>query len=158
MSGQQHAPAALYPQERPCTHFTGGWVGPRADLDSRKSRPHRDSIPDRPPRSQSLYQLSYPAHVCFNNSLYIRREDKDSVVTVFFFKGLSLLLFTPIFILTTVSLVSWCKYLFKLVKGTILKLVLEHTVHTFCAINHLKKNLTLMARRIPKFNFLLIWL
>jgi len=28
-----------------------------------KSRPHQDSIPDRPARSQSLYQLSYPAHV-----------------------------------------------------------------------------------------------
>jgi len=27
-----------------------------------KSRPHRDSIPDRPDRSQSLYWLSYPAH------------------------------------------------------------------------------------------------
>jgi len=26
-------------------------------------RPHRDSIPDRPARSQSLYQLSYPAHI-----------------------------------------------------------------------------------------------
>jgi len=26
-----------------------------------KSRPHRDSIPDLPARSQSLYQLSYPA-------------------------------------------------------------------------------------------------
>ena len=25
-----------------------------------KSRPHRDSIPDRPARSQSLYRLSYP--------------------------------------------------------------------------------------------------
>ena len=24
-----------------------------------KSRPHRDSIPDRPARSQSLYRLSY---------------------------------------------------------------------------------------------------
>ena len=28
-----------------------------------KSRPHQDSIPDRPARSQSLYRLSYPAHV-----------------------------------------------------------------------------------------------
>ena len=28
-----------------------------------KSRPHRDSIPDRPARSQSLYLLSYPARV-----------------------------------------------------------------------------------------------
>jgi len=27
-----------------------------------KSRPHRDSIPDRPARSQSLYRLSYPSH------------------------------------------------------------------------------------------------
>ena len=27
-----------------------------------KSRPHRDSIPDRPARSQLLYRLSYPAH------------------------------------------------------------------------------------------------
>ena len=31
--GQRHAPAALYPQERPGTHSTGGWVGPRAGLD-----------------------------------------------------------------------------------------------------------------------------
>ena len=28
-----------------------------------KSRPHRDSMPDRPARSQSLYRLSYPAHM-----------------------------------------------------------------------------------------------
>ena len=28
-----------------------------------KSRSHRDSIPDRPARSQSLYRLSYPAHL-----------------------------------------------------------------------------------------------
>jgi len=29
-----------------------------------KSRPKRDSIPDRPARSQSLYRPSYPAHKC----------------------------------------------------------------------------------------------
>ena len=29
VSGQQHAPAALYPRERPGTHFSGGWVGPQ---------------------------------------------------------------------------------------------------------------------------------
>ena len=63
MSGQQHAPAALYPRERLGTHFTGGWVGLRAGLDRcGKSHPHRDSIPDRPASSQSLYRLSYPAH------------------------------------------------------------------------------------------------
>ena len=33
MSGQQYAPAALYPRERPGTHCTGGWVGHRAGLD-----------------------------------------------------------------------------------------------------------------------------
>jgi len=37
VSGQQHAPAALYPRERPGTHCTGGWVGPRAGLDGRKN-------------------------------------------------------------------------------------------------------------------------
>jgi len=31
--GQQQAPAALYHWERPGTHFTGGWVDPRADID-----------------------------------------------------------------------------------------------------------------------------
>jgi hypothetical protein len=31
--GQRHALAAFYPRERPGTHCTGGWVGPRAGLD-----------------------------------------------------------------------------------------------------------------------------
>jgi hypothetical protein len=39
-------PRPLYPLERPGTHYTGNWVGPRAGLDvCEKSRPHRDSIP-----------------------------------------------------------------------------------------------------------------
>jgi hypothetical protein len=29
MRSQRHAPAALYLRERPATHCTGGWVGPR---------------------------------------------------------------------------------------------------------------------------------
>jgi hypothetical protein len=34
-SGQRQAPAALYPRERtPRTHCTGGWMGPRAGLDT----------------------------------------------------------------------------------------------------------------------------
>jgi len=36
VSGQQHTLATLYPQEKPSTHFTGGWVGPRTGLDRRK--------------------------------------------------------------------------------------------------------------------------
>jgi hypothetical protein len=35
VSGQRHAPAALYPRERtPGTHWIGGWMGPRAGLDA----------------------------------------------------------------------------------------------------------------------------
>ena len=64
MRGQRHAPAALYPRERPGTHCTGGWVDPRAGLDRcGKSLPHRDSIPwPSSPVAQSLYWLSYRAH------------------------------------------------------------------------------------------------
>jgi hypothetical protein len=46
LGGQGHAPAALPPGKRPGTHLTGGWVSPRACLDSTKNlAPHRDSIP-----------------------------------------------------------------------------------------------------------------
>jgi len=42
VSGHQHAPAALYPQERPVTHFTeAGWA-PGPVWTGGKSRPHRD--------------------------------------------------------------------------------------------------------------------
>jgi len=44
--GQCHVPTALYPREKPGTHCTGDWVGPRAGLDRcGKSCPHWDSIP-----------------------------------------------------------------------------------------------------------------
>ena len=61
MSGQQHVPAAIYPRERPAKHCTGSWAS-RPVWTGRKPRPHRDSIPNPPARSQSLYRLSYPAH------------------------------------------------------------------------------------------------
>jgi hypothetical protein len=60
VSGQRHASAALYPGERtPGTHCTGGWVGPRAGLDT-EARVKilcacRGSNPGRPVRSQTLY-------------------------------------------------------------------------------------------------------
>jgi hypothetical protein len=35
VSGQRHAPAALYSRGRaPCNHWIRGWVGPRAGLDA----------------------------------------------------------------------------------------------------------------------------
>ena len=50
VSGQQYAPAVLYPRERPGTHCTGCWVGPRAGLDGRKisSPPVFDPGPSSP--------------------------------------------------------------------------------------------------------------
>jgi len=50
VSGQQHAPAAFYPQERPGTHCTEGRVGPRAGLDGQKisSPPGFDPGPSSP--------------------------------------------------------------------------------------------------------------
>jgi len=41
-----------------------GWAS-GAVLTGGKSRLHRDSIPDRPACSQSLYRLNYPASLCY---------------------------------------------------------------------------------------------
>jgi len=59
--GQRHAPAALYPRERPGTHCTGGWVCLRAGLDRcGKSHPTGIRSQDRPatmlPGPLSLYK------------------------------------------------------------------------------------------------------
>jgi hypothetical protein len=54
VSAQHHAPAALLPPGKgpPGTHWTGGWVGPRASLDTEARGkivcPRRESNPDRP--------------------------------------------------------------------------------------------------------------
>ena len=50
------------PGLRYCTHFTGGWVGPRAGLDGcRKSRPPQGFDPRtvQPVASRCSYRLSY---------------------------------------------------------------------------------------------------
>ena len=63
-----------------CPHFTpgkdpvpivqeAGWA-PGPVWTGGKSRPRRDSIPDRPARSQSLYRLSYPAHTLVTYAIY----------------------------------------------------------------------------------------
>jgi hypothetical protein len=61
---------ALAPEERtPGTHCTGGWVVPRAGLDTEARRkiltplPGIElQLPGSPARSQTLYWLSYPEH------------------------------------------------------------------------------------------------
>ena len=50
-----------------------------------KSRPHRNSVPDRPGRSQSLYRLSYPAHLLSGNIVMKFKEgyftsERDGIV------------------------------------------------------------------------------
>jgi hypothetical protein len=65
VSGQRHAPAALYPRGKNprYPHLIGGWVGPRAGLDARARRKIlcscRGSNPNRPAHSQTLHCLSY---------------------------------------------------------------------------------------------------
>jgi len=61
---QPYASAASTPVKDPEPVVQkAGWA-PGPVWTGGKSRPHRDSIPDRPARSQSLYRLSYRAHVC----------------------------------------------------------------------------------------------
>jgi hypothetical protein len=77
VSGQRHAPVALYPRGKdPGTHWIGGWVGPRAGLDAGARRkilcPCRGSNPDRPARSQTLYWLSYRGSVLKYNRFLSR--------------------------------------------------------------------------------------
>ena len=98
--GSASLPGCFLPRERCGTHCTGGWVGPRGGPDSGKSRRDRDSIPRpqsvttpteltaeslagtgirSPDRSQSLYRLSYLAHViCFISH-------KTSFISQFYF-------------------------------------------------------------------------
>ena len=67
MSGQQHAPAALYPGERPGTHFTGGWVGPRAVVDGRKI----SSPPGFDPGPSSQQSVTVPSELHGPLILYV---------------------------------------------------------------------------------------
>ena len=53
-------PRPLYPQERPGTHCTGDWVGPRVWTGAEDLAAIGIRSPDRAARSESLYRLSYP--------------------------------------------------------------------------------------------------
>jgi hypothetical protein len=64
VSGQRHAPAALYPRGKDSRYpFDRKLVGPRAGLDAGARRnilcPCQESNSARPARSQTLYCLSY---------------------------------------------------------------------------------------------------
>ena len=57
------------PRRHPVPIVHEAWWAPGAVWTGEKSRPHHDTIPDRPARSQSLYRLSYRAHIYI--SIYI---------------------------------------------------------------------------------------
>jgi hypothetical protein len=70
VNGQRHPRPHFSPGERtPGNHCTGGWVGPRAGLDTEARRKILSPLPGiepwspgGPARSQTLHWLSYPAH------------------------------------------------------------------------------------------------
>jgi hypothetical protein len=64
------APAGLT-RERPGTHCTRGWEGPRGSVDGwGKSDSTGIRSPNRPARSESLYQLCYPGPQIIVCNLY----------------------------------------------------------------------------------------
>ena len=78
-------PGRFTPGERPGTHCTGGWVGPRTGLDGcRKSRRHRDSIPgpSSPQRVATPAELSRPIR-CQESTGRYRKEDGMAKVIIF---------------------------------------------------------------------------
>jgi len=76
----------------PRPHFTPGKVAvpilqeagwaPGPVWTGGKSGPYRDSIPDRPARSQSLYRLSYPAHTLWSILPFLGDSDRTRALLV----------------------------------------------------------------------------
>ena len=74
VGGQPHAPAASTPGKDPVPILQEArWV-PGPVWTSGKSRPHWDSIPDRPVRSKSPYRMSYRAHTATYVNWEINKE------------------------------------------------------------------------------------
>jgi hypothetical protein len=74
VSGQCHAPAALYPAGKdPGTHWTGGWVDLWTDAEARGEILclFHGSNPGRPVCSQTLCWLSYPS--CWRKHKFCRK-------------------------------------------------------------------------------------
>jgi hypothetical protein len=85
MRGQRHAPVALYPRERPGTHCTRGWVGPRAGLE-RCEKPRPPPPPGFDPRtvqpvaSRYTDYASRPTEMTVPAEYALSRHCKQSLV------------------------------------------------------------------------------
>jgi hypothetical protein len=51
MSGQSHAPSALFPVKDPHTHWVGGRIGPRASLGVLEKTKYALHVPEIEPRT-----------------------------------------------------------------------------------------------------------
>ena len=75
-------PGRSLSRERSGTHYTGGWVGPRAGLDRRrKSRLHRDSIPGPSSPQPVAIATTLPARTYVQRLLIIRRNSLCNMCT-----------------------------------------------------------------------------
>ena len=73
MSGQQHAPAVLYPRERPGTHCAEGGVDPRAG-----------TSPERPARSSVAIPTELPGpHHNFDSLLKFSTIKRKEVTSIY---------------------------------------------------------------------------
>ena len=78
MSGQQHTPAALYPGKDPVPILQEtGWA-PGSVWTGGKSRPHRDSTPDRPSRNSVAIPTELPGP-CFMHITYLFMSRRDNI-------------------------------------------------------------------------------
>ena len=62
---------SLSPGKDPVPILQEAWWASGPVWTGGKTRPHRNSILDRPARSQSLYRLSYPAHTDVKHKMLI---------------------------------------------------------------------------------------
>ena len=83
MRVQRHAPAALYPGKEPVLILQEtGWAPGSVWTGAENLVPTGIRSPDRPARSQSLYQLSYPGHIlpfCILINCYLLLHDKSTI-------------------------------------------------------------------------------
>ena len=112
-----------------------GWA-PGPVWTGEKSRPHRDSIPDRPARSQSLYRLSYRAH-------HVMSRLQNFFCLIFFTEFLHLLLNCTFLCVDNLALITYRNSLIlRIMKGeNIVKEIKQYQkkVASTCTENGLKQ-------------------